>query len=149
MKTLEMNAVDAAYDTVARHAERICNDDAHDLGMMEPGDWWAQGDIRVDRLPDNWLTKNGVKANVERQAWPLIQLVPGTTQGSRHCLDSLEGVTVYRLRNATPLDGPLLEFSEPRSILHPEHGDVTNLPPGCYAIRFQRAMADELRAVAD
>lgn len=144
-KTKNRNDVEAAYQDVADHAESIRNDQSHDLSMMEPGDEWRQGDIAIRRLPDGWDKKHPV----ERIKSPSSQLATGNTQGSRHCLDSLAGVILYKLRDGTPLDGPIIVTTEPRNITHPEHGDCENLPPGCYAITFQRAFAEELRAVLD
>jgi hypothetical protein len=79
---------------------------------------------------------------------PSLQLAPGTSQGSRHCLESLEGITVFRLADQTPLDGPILEAPSGLRVNHPEHGDVT-LRPGVYAVVYQRAFAEELRRVED
>lgn len=146
MKTAEpISEVDAAYQAVADHAERIQNDKSHDLSTMEPGDFWCQGDIRIDRLPDGWNLKNPVTPDAGNST----QLAVGATQGSRHCLDSLAGVKIFRIGNPTPLDGPILVTTRARSITHPEHGDCVNLPPGVYSIRYQRAFGDELRAVQD
>ena len=79
---------------------------------------------------------------------PAAQLAPGTTRGSRHILDSLDGVELYIVKDADALTGPLVVTLKERVVTHPEHGDVI-LPPGCYAITYQRAYADELRRVAD
>jgi hypothetical protein len=79
---------------------------------------------------------------------PSAQLAPGTTQGSRHVLDSLDGVSVYRLAENTVLQGPVLLVTTERTVTHPEHGNVV-LPPGIYSITYQRQFAEELRRVAD
>lgn len=75
-------------------------------------------------------------------------MAPGATQGSRHTLRSLDGVTVYKLRDAGSLDGPIVEAKEPAWLDHPEHGN-RQLPAGLYAVTYQRAFAEELRAVQD
>lgn len=106
-----------------------------------PGDVFRQGDVYVellDRLP----------AGVKFVKNPSPQLAPGTTQGSRHVLDSLDGVQVYALDGADVLTGPVIHCREERTITHPEHGHVI-LPPGVYGITYQRAFADELRRAAD
>ena len=136
-----------AFEAVSQHAETIRNDAAHDLATMEVGDEWRQGDVAVIRVDDGFVKAN--KASLVREASPDAQLAPGTTQGSRHALDSLAGVTAWRLKDATDLDGPVLKVAEPRSITHPEHGDLLSLPPGCYVIQYQRAFAAELRRVQD
>jgi hypothetical protein len=79
---------------------------------------------------------------------PSLQLAPGTSRGSRHCLESLDGITFYRLERATPLDGPVLDAPRGLRVNHPEHGDVT-LRPGVYAVVYQRAFAEEIRRVED
>lgn len=105
------------------------------------GDSFRQGDVYVEK-------RGGVTGDMTVEPKPNAQLAPGTTKGSRHVLDSLDGVTMYRVANPTPLDGPVIETTCERTITHPEHGDLI-LPPGVYAITYQRAYADELRRVAD
>ena len=138
-----MNAV-AVFEKIKSDVERIVNDAPHSMHTMEPMDEWRQGDVRIIRLPDD-LNEKYLK--------PLdkvpTQLAPGTTTGSRHCLDCTDGVDAYELQNGNQLDGPVLKISEPRSIVHPEHGDCCELRPGWYAFPGQRAYADELRRVAD
>jgi len=130
-----------AFGELARHAERIKNDEPQTAGSMSPGDMIAQGDIGL-------VVLDGVPANAVRIAKPETQLAPGTTQGSRHSLESLEGLTLYSLKNATPLDGPVIEAPGGCRVNHPEHGDWV-LPPGTYAVVYQRAYAEELRRVQD
>ena len=62
---------------------------------------------------------------------PQLQLVPGNTQGSKHCLDNLSGVDVYLPENwnEESLVGPWLVCREEKTILHPVHGSVT-IPAG-------------------
>lgn len=129
-----------AFGEVLEHAESIRNDDAHRIEVMEPGDAWAQGDILIVRIEK--LPTGVVKAKAESQ------LAPGTTQGSRHCIADLSGVTVYRLADPTPLDGPVIEAETEFTVEHPEHGNVT-CPAGTYAIRYQRAFAEELKRQLD
>lgn len=145
-QTQNQNEVESAYQRVADHADTIQNDAGHNMAGMEVGDCWRQGDVQIRRLPNNWVTRHHA---IVVAAKPSIQLAPGSTQGSRHCLDSLDGVHFLRLANGTPLDGPILALDAPRSITHPEHGDCEKLPPGCYGITYQRAFAEELRRVED
>lgn len=90
-------------------------------------------------------------AAVPRDArpWPFAhgQLAPGTTQGSRHCVDSTR-VRLWLLPQPTALEGPIIEAPDGVEITHPEHGHLL-FPPGVYQVTFQRAYADELRRVAD
>lgn len=104
------------------------------------GDCFRQGDIYVtfrESIPDGCERSDAVS-----------QLAPGTTKGSRHILDSLDGIDLYAKKNPNALDGPVLKTSKERTITHPEHGDVV-IPPGVYEITYQRAMAKELKRVAD
>lgn len=127
-------------------AEHIRNTDPQNVATMEVGDEWRQGDVRIKRLPDDFHIKY---ANQLRAIKVVQQLAPGETQGSRHLLTSVDGVQMFALVNATPIDGPIVVLSSPNSVAHPEHGDVVNLPAGCYAFPGQRAYADELRRAAD
>ena len=130
-----------AFGDLARHAEKIKNDQHQSVGVMSAGDAWAQGDLLLVMIP-------GVPAGCEKIAHPSAQLAPGSTQGSRHRLASLTGLTLYRRTNGTVLDGPVVEAPAGCRVNHPEHGDVT-LPPGVYAVVYQRAYAAELRRVQD
>ena len=131
-----------AFNAIQKRAEEIKNDDPQRMSeAAQPGDYWPQGDVNIwplSAVPDGCV--------VEEK--PSAQLAPGTTQGSRHIIDSLEGVTVYRLSNPTELDGPILDLATERTITHPEHGNLI-LPPGVYGVTYQRAYADELRRAAD
>jgi len=99
-----------------------------------------QGDIYLavlDRIPqDVWRDTNASG-----------QLAPGTTQGSRHCVDP-HRVWLWHLRIPTALQGPIIEAQDTCTITHPEHGHIT-LPPGIYQITYQRAYAAELRRITD
>jgi hypothetical protein len=70
------------------------------------------------------------------------------TRGSRHILNSLENVVMYRKDNPTALEGPILHVKKDVVLEHPDHGHV-GLTPGFYAITFQRQMAEELRRARD
>jgi hypothetical protein len=128
-------------------AERIRNTDAQSVHTMEVGDEWRQGDCRIIRLPDDFVTKQAKE--LVPVAAPAAQLVVGDTQGSRHVLAEMAGVTFYRLAKATALDGPVIHTPVANAVTHPEHGDVIDMPAGCYAFPGQRAFADTLRRVAD
>ena len=102
------------------------------------GDYFRQGDVYIwkrDELP------SGGRETKE------LQLVAGTTKGSRHILDSNDGVRILQVQGDA-LQGPWLHVTKERTITHPEHGDVV-LPPGNYEITRQRMYAEELRAALD
>lgn len=121
-------------DQIVEHARKISHGE-HDKvrpGMpmriseaAVPGEFVWQGDLKlaiVERVP-----KGFNKAN------PFQQLVPGNTQGARHCLDSTEGVKVHVPSDWGPkyegLVGPCLVLQAERTIEHPKHGNVT-IPAG-------------------
>jgi hypothetical protein len=136
-----MKTAEREIDAIQSHAEAIRNDGAHEVATASPGDTWAQGDVGIVCLA-------GLPAGCRLDPNPTAQLAPGETQGSRHCLTDLAAVNLYRMGDATPLDGPVIEAPQGCTIAHPEHGDVT-LPPGTYGVIYQRAYADELRRVQD
>lgn len=103
-------------------------------------DFVRQGDVYI------WL-RSKMPSNVT-EIRPQSQLAPGTTKGSRHCLDSLEGVTMYSVEDGDALQGPFIKLDCERVVEHPEHGNW-RLPAGLYEITYQRAFAEELRRVRD
>lgn len=140
-KTLERPDAAQVVEKVRTSADSLKNTDIRTPGSMSPGDFGRQGDLyftALDRVP------KGAKLDEK----PSLQLAPGETQGSRHCLDSLEGVKVYRVPSANAIQGPVLDLTEARTVEHPEHAHV-RLEPGVYAVTHQRSYAEELRAVRD
>lgn len=130
-----------------KHAEELRNTDPHNAETMEVGDEWRQGDLRIVRLPDDYIDTH-MSDLVPTE--PNAKLVSGTSTGSNHILSSVEGATFYRLKNGNALDGPLVKLDKAgNGVLHPSHGDLINLPAGCWAFTGQRAFAEELRRVAD
>ncbi len=131
-----------SFDKVANQAHEIkCDETQYFPEAANFGDTFRQGDIYIEKIES---VSNQFKLNRNHAA----QLAPGTTKGSRHILDSLDGVAIYTDPEANALIGPVLLTTEKRTVVHPEHGDVI-LPAGCYAITYQRAYADDLRRVAD
>lgn len=135
------------FQQLTSDAEQIRNTDPQSLHTMEVGDEFRQGDLRIIRLPDNFAVAR--KRDLKPVEHPISQLAPGNTQGSRHILQNTACCEFYSLVSATPLDGPIVVTKEANAITHPEHGDVVNLPAGCYAFPGQRAFAEELRRTAD
>lgn len=121
-------------------AERIRTGDPIKVsGAFGVGDDIRQGDIYITPIERAVIPRNAVEVDAVRQ------LAPGVTQGSRHCLSHLRGVTMRRLKNPGVYDGPILDLSEPNTIEHPEHGHVEDLPAGCYAVTYQRTQDAEGR----
>ena len=109
----------------------------------QPGDTVRQGDVYITLLAEvpNDCTK--------QKTWD-AQLAPGNTKGSRHIIDSRDGVACYTRTGASEFDGPVLLLKKERTITHPEHGDWV-LPPGVYGISYQRTQdaLDRQRRVED
>ena len=136
------SAVDS-FEKIRNHAEAIKNDEHAEVGAMSVNDCYWQGDVGVvfvddGKVPEGW--------QVAKEQNP--QLAVGNTQGARHIIENMEGVTLFQQNSATSLDGPGIEAKKGFRLNHPEHGDRTFLP-GVYRTRFQRAFGDELRAVQD
>lgn len=106
-----------------------------------PGDTIRQGDLYitiVESVPEGYLL-------IEKPKEVDQQMVPGNTEGAKHCLDSLKGVTLYRPEVWTEetLEGPAIVLEEERTVLHPVHGSVT-IPKGMTAVfTYQREWSKE------
>lgn len=100
------------------------------------GEGVRQGDIYI-RL------EKSLPAGATKIEKPELQLVPGSTKGSRHTLDSLQGITLYQKPGANVLEGPYIEATQPFKIVHPQHGDWA-MPAGLYRVTYQRTEAEEL-----
>lgn len=136
---------------IENHAKRIAGGKAkvqpgqpHRISeAASVGDGVWQGDLGIEVVagrPIDFVL-------VERPTDADRQLVPGNTQGAKHCLDSLAGVTIFRPRDwpDVALDGPCLVLTEDRTILHPTHGAVT-IPAGfTVQCRYQREWDSEQR----
>lgn len=140
-----------AMETVVRHAQRIAaGEEKVKPGMparfteaCTPGDLIWQGDLGIEivaGVPADYVEVTQPKG-VDRQ------LVPGNTQGSRHCLQSLDGVRLFRPKQwgGESLQGPALVLAKHATIEHPTHGAVT-IPAGFTVLcRYQRVWDQEQR----
>lgn len=88
------------------------------------GDCVRQGDLYLTLV-------NSVPADFARPEKPSVQLVPGNTEGAKHCLDSLAAVDLFvpPKWDAESLVGPCFVTREEVTVLHPKHGSVT-IPAG-------------------
>jgi len=132
MTTAQTTKNRKAFTDFSDRAERVRNADPQRFSEAAAvGDNARQGDIYIWKL-------GAVPAGYAPVKNPPAQLAPGNTKGSRHCLDSLKGVTVFGTAKPTnDYDGPVLKTECERTITHPEHGHWV-LPPGIYGISFQR-----------
>ena len=122
-----------AIEEIQQHAQRILNGQEKVTPGMPlvfteastPNDAIWQGDLclvisELTSPPEGWVRheKN-------------TQLVPGLTEGARHCLDTFDGVEMYvpPKWNDESLVGPFLMVKQECKVLHPVHGTVT-IPAG-------------------
>jgi len=140
---IEKTSAAYIFSQVVKSAELIKSDNLQQFPVAaSTGEYVRQGDVYITLIEK--IDKDMVK-----EPHPEKQVAPGNTKGSRHILDSLEGVTVYKKSNATVLDGPVLFLEADRVLTHPEHGDF-KLNAGCiYGITYQRMFAEELKRVLD
>lgn len=143
-----------AISSIERHAKRISAGKAkvkpgqpfRFSEAAKPGDGVWQGDLGiclVDAIPAGYI-------RVEEPTDQDKQIVPGVTQGSRHCLQSLDGVELYRPSkwpSSAEADylGPCLVVDRDTTILHPTHGPVTILAGSIVQCTYQREYDAELR----
>lgn len=117
--------------------------DVRRVATMKPGEYARQGDVYVTRL--NELPELG-------KPYEGRQLAPGTSKGSRHVVALSVDADLFDVVQPGPLDGPIIDAKSRLLIEHPEHGHL-DLPPGVYAVTYQRdyarERADEIRRVAD
>jgi hypothetical protein len=76
-----------------------------------------------------------------------VQLVPGNTVGSKHCLEHTNGVEQYLPENWTEMGlvGPWLRLNEDNKVIHPVHGAV-EIPAGfCVQVTYQREYDEILK----
>lgn len=142
----------AILDRMEAHIEKIRSKQHDDLlpgmplyfnGSHTVNDCQVQGDVMVTvvaPVPEKW--KDGDTLKVLKKYIPkgyqkvddsnptvqgkMFQLVPGNTEGARHCIENRDGVEIFVPENWSEenLDGPLLACSKPTVITHPVHGPV-------------------------
>lgn len=143
MKNATATATANAFEQIRSHADLIKSGQhkvkpGQELSFSPAasvGDTIAQGDLYImvaDKMPAEYEL---VEANVAN-----LQLVPGNTQGARHCLDSFDGVTMYRPKTWTEEDlrGPYLQLTKDRTVLHPTHGPVNLIAGMNYLCGYQK-----------
>jgi hypothetical protein len=112
--------------------------------MLDVGQFVPQGDVALFKLAE-------LPGGAKRIKNPSRQIVEGTTQGSRHTWDSLDGVAVYEPPTSwrSPLIGKIYVLAEERTLTHPEHGHHVYHEGFIGVARFQRQFAEELKRVVD
>jgi len=133
--------IDDAMTKLRESVEGFNASKPEQIGSPSTGDVVRQGDlylICVDALPEAPISKNR-------------QLVPGTTQGSRHTIEGDCKVTepVKYKDRPIELSGPAFECVSECTIAHPEHGHKI-LPAGTvWHSVYQRAFAEVIRRAKD
>ena len=109
-------------------------------GTLSPGDIHHQGDVGL-------MCIAAMPCGIVGPWQHGMQLSEGTTQGSRHIIQS-GSVEILEWKKDSVLLGPVIKAKSEFTVGHPEHGDVT-LPAGMYAVTYPASYAEELRRVAD
>ncbi len=137
-----MKTATEIINQIQSYGEQTANDSTIRI-VPEVGKYAAQGDVNFIFLPK--VPKGAVSAE------PVIQLAPGNSKGSRHCirLADINHVQFFKLPNPNPLQGPILVFNEETMIEHPEHGNHVYPKGSIVAVTYQRRYAEELRRVED
>ena len=117
------------------------------------GDEIWQGDLRITFIGSELKLGKGRNQNTvsssgrdyRKSETVELKLVPGGEDGAKHHLDSAEGVTMWNPAFRDELNGPVIQVTKERRIVHTgagKHGTVV-LPPGCYEIGYQRVAAPD------
>lgn len=146
-------------EQLQQHADRIRNGEHDKIGPGVPiamsralvaGEGVAQGDLMlivVDAVPKGFKKVSSPNEKAR-------QLVPGNTAGAKHCLSSLQGVTIYHPPhfNDESLEGPVLVTHKAVTVQHPTHGAVeipAGMVVGCFYQREYDAELQRERRAAD
>lgn len=138
-------AIESTVQEQASHLESIEHGKPERLSnAMTVNEYFPQGDVYfgpVEKVPSSY-ERVGNPSKEDQQ------LVPGNTIGSRHCLDSLDGVELYHPKewSEESLLGPVIVFNKERTVLHPTHGNIT-VPEGMtIQFAYQRNYNQQLKA---
>jgi len=133
------------FEAVVAAAEAIDLAKTQTLALDE-GQSVQQGDVYITLVSKDFKT---APANANELKPVPVQLAPGATRGSRHCLATTEGITAFSLNKPKECDGPLLLAPNGLEVVHPEHADFILTTPGLYAVTYQQALLDVLRRATD
>lgn len=127
------NPTAAEAQVKIEQAAAVAKSGLRGISRIEVGQAIRQGDIYVRRIAS-------LPAQLGKET-PQRQLAPGTTQGSRHCVEG--ECRVYGSISAWDrLTGPIIEALSRIVITHPEHAHFA-LPAGIYQVTYQRDFAQE------
>jgi hypothetical protein len=121
-------------------ASKVNHQETRIIDTIEVGQAIRQGDVYLVRIKEK-----------PSDLIPTLdpQIAKGNTKGSRHILEITPTLRIYKLKNAGPLDGPVIESQEQITLTHPEHAWF-KLPGGCYSTHYQQDFCrQEIAAVRD
>ena len=143
----------STIERIQKHAAKIANGEHEKIKPGAPvqlseaasvGDAIRQGDLYLEVIAKVPSSHKVVKSPSDLDR----QLVPGNTQGAKHCLDSLDGVKLYRPKDwpeISGLVGPCLVLTEERTVMHPTHGHVVIAAGQTVLCSYQREWDAESR----
>lgn len=147
MKQVETEQMTAseAFREIEREASQKVNQEIRFIDKIEVGKVVRQGDLYVHRVETE---------HPKGKELPIRQLVPGSSNGSRHVAEGaatvFEGKALPGWMPAARADvvmGPVVSSDDRFTVSHPEHAHVS-LPPGCYQVTYQLD-AQSLQRVQD
>lgn len=129
---------------ILEHGRKNADANAKRPALISNANFSSQGDISI------WKVEDLKDLPSLSPCEPFYQLAPGTSRGSRHCLDkdSVANAKFYKLDYPTALQGGVWCNEEETLVTHPEHGDQI-LDPGIYFVTYQRQYAEDLKRIAD
>lgn len=145
-----MTSAVLSYEEIVQHANSVSDDTAKNLpSKFVEGAFVRQGDIYL------YFFREKPMLQLVRMEVCNAQLAQGDSQGSRHVLDRLDSVTMFRLGSPDALQGPVFLVTAPVTVTHPEHGDVCitedslKAGPIWVVVTYQRDYSAELLATRD
>lgn len=137
-----MQSVHEAIDQILNHGKANADDSLKVVANVKPWQHSSQGDVDFVKLPH--IPPTAIECD------SVIQLAPGTSKGSRHCIRLIDipNIRFWKLRNPNQLQGHILECLKPIVVEHPEHGNQ-ELEAGIWFVKFQRQHAIELKRIQD
>lgn len=139
-----METIVQVYEKMNSSLEDIVNTDPFVYETASENETHWQGDIGVQ-----YLGTQKPELKIKETKIMNAQLAPGSNKGSRHILENISRCETFVLSVAHPLVGYIIKSDDGVEVSHPEHGDCIMNEPGWYAIRYQRAYADELNRQQD
>jgi len=109
---------------------------------LEVGQFLPQGDVALLKMSE--VPEGAVQVNN-----PSPKVVAGTTQGSQHVWDSMEGIEAFEppASMKSPTVGLIYKLNEERTLTHPDHGHHTYHEGFIGCLTHQRTISGN--AIAD